>query len=260
MSRPLSLTALFLLLLALGALRSGAATTAHNSLDALAASAEEAFQNGRYPEAVRKFEQLAAQVPDPAVLYNLGTAQAQAGQKGMAIWRYLQAEELAPRDPDIRNNLRTLAPNLSEQLAIAPVLPIDWLYHHFTGNEWATIAGGASVLAMLLGAFYFWRSRRRGAWRWLTRGVILPLVLVAALAYPFAFTHFYYEDVLWRGVVVAEQTVARAGPSLSQIETDTLPVGTVIRIIPDDVGSGWYKFSYAGGRMGFVESSRVRPL
>jgi len=88
----------------------------------LARAAETAFLAGRYDEAAQKYEELARESRgDAAVLYNLATAQARAGRKGLAIWRYLQALELTPRDRDIRNNLLALAPDAFDRLAIAPL-------------------------------------------------------------------------------------------------------------------------------------------
>jgi uncharacterized protein YgiM (DUF1202 family) len=85
------------------------------------------------------------------------------------------------------------------------------------------------------------------------------LGLLAAVAWPFALAHFYFEELTWRAVVVAERTVARTGPSASQIENFSLQVGTVIHVL-DESNAGWVKFSYAGGRKGFVERSRVEFL
>lgn len=241
--------------LSLGAAPKAAA----QSQDALIHQAEEAFAVKRYPEAIQAYERLAEQAPaDPAVLYNLGTAYAQSGQRGMAIWRYLQALEIAPRDRETWQNLQILAPKIAEQMAVTPIPPVDWLYQHFTGDEWAAMAGGTTALALLLLALYYWRGGR-GLTRAPLRGLILSLLGLAVLTWPFAVLHFYHEDTTWRGVVVGEKTSARAGPSENQTETDKLPVGTILRI-EDDSTSGWLKFSYAGGRMGFVERGQIRFL
>ena len=85
----------------------------------LAEQAQAAFKDNHYPEAVKIYERLAEQAPgDANVLYNLGTAHARAGQRGLAIWRYLQALRLDPRDADLRANLRLLA------WVLAPLAPM----------------------------------------------------------------------------------------------------------------------------------------
>lgn len=226
----------------------------------MSAEAQAAFTNGQYADAVKLYEKIAEQYPgDPDVLYNLGTACARAGQRGLAIWRYLQALRIDPRDQDIRANLEILSPEIFQQLAITPIPPVNWLYQRFTTSEWAWAAGAAATLAMLLGAAFFFRLYRNRRLSGPLRAAVLALLLFAAVAYPFAFTHYFAEDDSWRGVVVAEKTVARAGPSANQTETDSLPVGTVLRIL-ESTPTGWLKFSYAGGRMGFVEQDRVRNL
>lgn len=246
--------------LILAALLALAAPAARAADPKLAADAQAAFTNGNYAEAVKLYEHLAEQAPgDPGVLYDLGTAYARAGQRGLAIWRYLQALRLEPRDQDTRVNLEILAPDIFQQLAVTPIPPVNWLYQHFTTSEWALAAGAAATVAMLLGAAFFFRLYRNPRLSGPVRAAILALLLFAAVAYPFAFMHYFAEEESWRGVVVAEKTVARAGPSANQTETDALPVGTVVRVM-ESTPTGWLKFSYAGGRMGFVEQDRVKNL
>lgn len=228
-----------------------------SALGELAGAAEADYQAGRYGEAVKKYEQLAERAPhDPALLYNLATAHERAGQRGLAIWRYLQAQELSPRDPDIRHNLTLLAPEIAKQTAIAPIPPVNWLYHQFSANEWAGAAGVTGVLAMLLLALV-WRQEARPWVSRVLRRLALALAVAAAIGWPFAIARYYHEDVLHQAVVTEDKTVSRTGPGANHVETYPLPVGTVVRV-EDEPTRGWVKFSYAGGRVGYVERSRVR--
>lgn len=221
--------------------------------------AQEAFNEGRYDQSIKLYEKLVERAPgNPDLLYNLGTAHARAGQRGFAIWRYLQAMRSDPRDGDLNFNLEMLDPEIFQQLAVTPIPPVNWLYLHFTTNEWTAIAGLSALLAMAFGALYIFKFHR-ATWGGHLRTTGLALLLFAAVAYPFAFTHYFNEDQAWRCVVVADNTVARVAPNVNQTETDTLPVGTVIKVLESKT-PGWYKFIYRGGRMGFVERERVRSL
>jgi tetratricopeptide (TPR) repeat protein len=228
-------------------------------LDLVRAS-ESAYKNNNFAEAVRDYERLAERAPsDPAVLYNLGTAYARSGQPGHAIWRYLKVIDLAPRDRDTRENLDLLAPQWRQQWAITPLPPINRLYLQLTANEWTEVGGAAAVLALLLGALYFRTPRSRVAARRLVRGLCAAATIAAAIAWPLAIVHYYQENMTWRAVVVEQNTVAHTGPGENQIQTDALPMGTVLRVL-DDSTPGWLKYSYAGGRKGFVQRDRIRFL
>ncbi len=245
------LAALFLLLAA-------ATARAADDPNKLVIDAEEAYRQGKYEESARVYEKLVELAPhDPAVLYNLGTAYARVNQRGLAIWRYLQAERLMPRERTIKENLRILAPEIDQQLAISPLPPIDWVYNYLTANEWGRLAAGALVLVCLLGALYFWLPRENPRRQWVMKGVWLAGLLAAA-SWPFALMHFFRAEV-WQGVVVAEGTVARTGPSESQIENFALPAGTVVRIM-ESTTQEWVKISFAGGRVGFIKKEQVRFL
>ena len=64
------------------------------------------YEQGDYAAAIYGFKSLAEDEPSPAILFNLGNAYFKAGQKGRAIYCYRWALQLAPRDPDVRANLR----------------------------------------------------------------------------------------------------------------------------------------------------------
>lgn len=222
------------------------------SASELIQKAKQAFDNRDYTKAIDAYQKLAMQAPhDSRVLYNLGTAQAWAGHRGLAIWRLLQAQQLDPRNPDIRTNLRLVAPEMTHS-------PLGWLYGHFTANEWAAMAGGGSMLFFLLGALYYTR-KSGGSARGRLRPLLWALAVLMVAAWPFALMHYYQREFSWRAVVVADNTVAYTGPSENQIENFKLRPGTIIRI--EDVQTpGWVKFSYAGGRKGFVQRDRIRDL
>lgn len=222
--------------------------------------AESAFRQGEYGRAVALYRELVEDAPDnPALLYNLGTAHARAGERGLAIWRYLQALRLDPRDADLRHNLRILLPDYTQNLAISPLPPINWVYLQLSMNEWTGIGAIGSLLALALLAASFAapaaRRRVRRALRW---GAGAAFV-VALVGWPFAILHYYDEASQWQGVVVSEGTVARTGPSLQQIETFSLPVGKVVNI-EERTDEEWLKIVFTGGRKGYVPADRIRFL
>ena len=223
-------------------------------------AAATAYTNGQYSEAIRRYEKLVEQVPhDPALLYNLGTAYAQAGRRGLAVWRYLQALRMTPRDGDLRANLRLIAPStLYGDLDPTPIPPVNWLHRLLTANEWAKTAMMTTVIALMLAAMACWRPRATRS-RYLLRQLAWSFGVLALVSYPFALTHHYYEEMSWQGVVVAQNTEARTGPSENQLSNFSLPEGRVVHIL-ENIKPGWLKVSFAGGKVGFVQRDHVRFL
>src|SRR6266699_3853607 len=65
------------------------------------------YEEGKFTEAAAAYEKMLRQgQASPALYFNLGNAFFKAGQVGRAVLNYRLAERLAPRDPDVRANLK----------------------------------------------------------------------------------------------------------------------------------------------------------
>src|SRR6266699_3597580 len=96
-----SMTRLILLLwCAWSVARAEDASTAFDQANSL-------YEEGKFTEAAAAYEKMLQQGrASPALYFNLGNAFFKAGQVGRAVLNYRLAERLAPRDPDIRANLK----------------------------------------------------------------------------------------------------------------------------------------------------------
>jgi tetratricopeptide (TPR) repeat protein len=77
----------------------------------------------------------------PALYFNLGNAWFKSGQIGRAIAAYRQAEEISPRDPDVRANLQFARNQVS-----GPKLGAGWLQRQLgtlSVNEWVALSTAA---------------------------------------------------------------------------------------------------------------------
>ncbi len=69
-------------------------------------TANQLYDTGQFSQAARSYQQLVDQgFTDSALFYNLGNAYFKEGDYGRAILNYRRAEQLAPRDADIKANL-----------------------------------------------------------------------------------------------------------------------------------------------------------
>lgn len=222
--------------------------------------AAEASAKGDWKTAIDLYRQILPEgAADPALLYNLGTAYAHAGERGRAVWMLLKARRLAPRDHEIRNNLRLLAPDLDSQIAVFPLAPVQGLYDALSLNEWALLAGFATIVAGALLAVVFSRPRESAS-RALMHRLATVAVILAAVTHHFAAFKYYEEAYSSRGVVVAENTAPRPEPNeASQPYDFVLPPGTVIRVANAGV-RGWVKAIYGGGNEVFIRRDQMEFL
>lgn len=221
-------------------------------------AADEAYSTMDYVTAQNIYEELLAEAPnDPHVLYNLATIYASQEQKGLAIWLYLRALFISPRDGDIRYNLSLLEPEWEEFIAVTPLPVLDKLFYWFSANEWATVAGVATTLALLLG-FAMLKLGRGSRLREIVQQAFRVAIVVACVTYPFAALHYHTQVARRLGVIVAEQTYAYSGPSDTQARKSALAAGTIVEV---DASSSpdWRKVTF-GGNVGYVKKEKLRRL
>lgn len=226
----------------------------------LRSRAAEAYAQGDFRTAIESWEQLREDgVVHPALYYNLGTAYAQIGDAGNATWMLLQAQRLAPRDPDIRENLERMNPDLYQQIAFFPIFPLEFLHRVFSLNEWALIAGAATFAAALFAVFALVRTRP-GRWKTFCRRVGWIAAGLALFAHVFAGIKYWDQILNPSGVVISADTYPRAAPSENaEIYSFTLPAGTVVAI--ENAGQlGWVKAVYGGRNEVFLRTEQVRML
>lgn len=81
-------------------------------------NAEENYQQGKFPEAVRLYIEALKDEPSNASLYhNLALALEKDHKLGAAVAAYLRAVQLQPQDPDFRYNLRFLLDQTEDRLS-----------------------------------------------------------------------------------------------------------------------------------------------
>ena len=139
-------------------------------------SANKLYEEGKFAEAAAAYQKLAQSGQVSAALYfNLGNAFFKSSQNGRAIAAYRQAEQLNPRDPDLRANLQ-FARNQTQGPTLSPSRWQRWL-GRLTLNEWTLLAAGAIWLLLLLLAFLQWRPALKPA----LRTYVLCLAALAVL-------------------------------------------------------------------------------
>lgn len=219
-------------------------------------SANAAFAAGDFGAAKDGFAALIARDgPSPATLFNLGNAAFRAGAVGEAVLSYERALLLAPREQDVRANLRQVrkAAGLPEPDAGTWTRLVGLL----TADGWAWLASGA--LYLLCAALLALRALRRlgpahparGALRW---GVaaLAAMLLVAGAA---CATRLGERD---RAVVLDTDPVLRVAPYPSATVSSELAPGELVRIEREHQGFSLVRT--AAGRSGWLGDAAVARI
>jgi tetratricopeptide (TPR) repeat protein len=244
-----------LLVLALGCSAQGADADASSREQAFE-SANAAFADGRFDEARAALARLAAEGgASPAVLYNLGNAAFRAGKPGEAILAFERALLLAPRDQDVRANLR----QVRKAAGLPEVEEGPWsrLVHALTTNGWAWLASAGlwlACLALLARRFAPANDAGRSARSALfsTAGAGLALVLVAGAAYA---TRLGERD---SAVVLDGDPKLRVAPYASATVSSELPPGDVVRL--ERGHEGFTLVRTSAGRSGWMADGAVARI
>jgi len=239
---------LLMLLLAIVTGASARAATVSSAFD----DANKLYEQGRFADAAAAYEKiLQTGQTSAAVYFNLGNAWFKSGQLGRAILNYRLAEQLAPRDPDIRANLHFARNNVSG----GATRPAD-RWRRWTGrltlNEWTALATGALWVWFVLLALGHLRPALRKSLRGYTAtaGAATGLLAVGlALA-------GYDRLVVRRAIVVTRESVVRYGPLEESQSSYTARDGAELTV--GDQKNGWIEVTDAAGRKGWLRRDQVR--
>ncbi len=194
--------------------------------------AEEAYAAGRPEQAAEIYRGvLAAGWGSADLYYNLGCASFRAGQIGWAAGFLEEARRLAPRDADIRHNLRIVLTQKRDRLqevrpswllgllaglldAYAPVDAVHWLV------ALAWVAGLAAVVHGAAG----------GRARALARRVWPVLAVLAVLAGVALGLKAYQVASAPAGVIVAPEAQVLTGPRTGETVQFVLHEGTFVHL------------------------------
>jgi len=228
-----------------------ASSLSHADVPTAFEQANKLYEQGKFTDAAAGYGKIIADGRvSPALYFNLGNALFKSGQVGRAILNYRLAAQLAPRDPDIRANLR-FARN---QVAGAYARPPGW-WRRWTGqltlNEWTTLAAAAVWLWFALLAIVQWRP----AWRKPLRGYLGTAGAGAALlSLCLALTSYDWFDIK-SAIVIAREAVVRYGPLEESQSFYTVRDGAELTVL--DTKGDWLQVMDRSKRLGWLRREQV---
>jgi tetratricopeptide (TPR) repeat protein len=216
------------------------------------AEANKLYEEGKYSQAAAAYDGLLQRGRiSPEIYFNAGDAWFKAAQMGRAIYSFRRAEELAPRDPDIRANLQIARNQAGTGAAALPGNRWTRWVERLTLNEWTVSASAAAALFFLLltarqlsPAF----AKSTGGWSIILAAVSVWLLACLGLS----------VDQRWlekSSIVLVSEAVARRGPMDESQSAFTAHDGAELMVLSRD--GDWLQVSDAAKHIGWLQQKEV---
>lgn len=204
------------------------------------------YQSGDYEQAARVFQQgVDLGVVDAALFYNLGNAYYQQGDYGRAILNYRRAENLAPRDADIRANLTLLRSQTTDRVEGTDdelEVRISRIGDIFSQDELALIALGLWLAFVILFIAYRWAQPGTVLREGFLYGWVAVLILLALSGFALT-SRMMGQGARQEAVILAPQVEVTSAPGGGTLQF-VLHAGTEVVVLEER--TGWRRITLAG--------------
>ncbi len=210
------------------------------------------YEEGHYAQAAAAYQDLLEHGHvSPAIYFNAGNAWFKSGQIGRAIYCYRRAEELAPRDPDIRANLGIARTQAGTNIAALPGNRWTRWVGRLTLNEWTTAASvSVGLFFLVLMARQISPRFNRSAGGLIVGLAVLSLWLLTCLG--LSIDQRLLEE---SSIVIVPEAVARRGPMDESQSAFTVHDGAELTVVAHD--GDWLQVGGASREMGWLPQKDV---
>ena len=229
--------------------------------NALFDKATEAYNQGRYDDAISYYEQiLESGKHSAAVYFNLGNSHYKKNEIAPSIYYYEKALLLEPGDPEIQNNLRFARNMTLDAITPLPQTDLQRLYQRLVYalslDGWAYV--GIFFALLFVGAYLFFlasNTPNRKRIGLITSLVSLMLAIVCT-------TLSYLQYRAYRkdqpAIVFAREIPVRSEPNERGSSAFLLHEGTRVQVL--DSLDQWRKIRLADGQNGWIPAESIRLL
>jgi tetratricopeptide (TPR) repeat protein len=213
-------------------------------------AANKLYEQGKYSEAAAAYQKLIQSgSASAAVYYNLGNSFFKHGELGRAISAFRHAQQLSPRDPDVRANLQFARNQRQGPSAI----PGRWQgpLAKLSLNEWTVMTSSALWLIFLLLALGQWRPALKPA----ISGYLLTLGIITGLLCACLGLSAYQNLYQTNAIVIVRDASVHNGPFDESPNAFTVHDGAELTIL--DRKDQWLQVSAGSRRLGWIHADQV---
>ena len=216
-------------------------------------AANKLYAEGKFSEAAAGYEKiLQVGTVSPALLFNAANAEFKSGHLGNAIAAYRRAEQLSPRDAELRANLAFVR----NQVQGATLRESRW-------QNWAgalTLNEGAvltAILFWLTAALFIARQIRPALVPRLknTARMLVALTLCSGTVLAVQAANYFLSST---AVITADNATARSGPFDDAQSAFTARDGAELSVL--DRREGWVQVASGAGKSGWLPMKQVEVL
>ncbi|WP_282031182.1 tetratricopeptide repeat protein [Winogradskyella eximia] len=229
--------------------------------DSVFSEANTLYNNGKYAEAIDKYESILDSDQHSAELYfNLGNANYKLNNIAPSIYYYEKALLLEPNDKDIQNNL-AFAQNMTiDAIEIVPKVGfsriINNIVNTFNTDTWARIAiGGVLLFVVIFLAYHFSYTSSK-------KRIAFVTSIISLFIGCFSVVMAFQKDSLDRkdnpGIVFSQETRVKTDPNSASEEVFRLHEGTKVQVI--ETYEDWKKIKLSDNSTGWIPSEDIKLL
>lgn len=230
--------------------------------DTLFDEANALYNDGKYAEAIDKYETILASGQHSAELYfNLGNANYKLNNIAPSIYYYEKALLLNPEDKDIKNNLVGYAQNMTidaidnvPQVGFTRI--INNIVNSFSTDTWAKIAVIGVVIFVVLFLLYHFSyatSKKRVAFV-----ISLSSLFLACFSVAMAFQKQSLDKKDNPAIVFAQESRVKSEANKSSEEVFRLHEGTKVQVL--ETYEDWKKIQLSDKSTGWIPSKDIKIL
>ena len=219
------------------------------------------YNDGKYAEAIDKYKVILESGQHSAELYyNMGNAYYKLNNVAESIYYFEKALQLAPNDPDIKNNL-SYAHNMTiDAIDIQTEVGFSKLFKnmvkYFGYETWAKLSVVFIILFVGLFLWYYFSSHTMKK-RFAFISFIVALFCFA-VTITLAFQRFEMDRKDQPAIVFAQEANVKNDPNPNGQDLFQLHEGTKVQVL--ETFEGWSKIKLSDGKTGWIKASDIKPL
>lgn len=222
--------------------------------------ANQRYQSGAYSQAADLYAHLInqQQIKTSALYYNLGNCFYRTGQMGRAILYYEKALLLAPRSPEIRQNLVFARGQTIDRIdSTIPFISAVFsrILSYFTLNEVSWAFWSIAIVFLFISGLIL---NRRASSRMIQGYVYVALPLILGIGILFALKLYMYAYQP-QGVVIAPKVEVKSGPGTGFQTLFALHDGTKFSYTGDRQAD-WVRLELDNGNNGWLPADMVSAI
>ncbi len=218
--------------------------------------ANDLFKSDLYDEALDLYQKISLIKATPEAFYNLGNAAYKEKKLGLSIASYEKAKMLAPRDPDVKHNLRFVKGLVDTKVEDKRNDIIKLM--EFISGQWTLIEIQIILFSVLLIAFLWMIIRlllKRAPMQNLFSKYLITLLCVVIFL---TGVKYWVDQYVSYAIVIRKDAPARYGPSLEEKTVFKLAEGLKVRVLESE--SNWNRVQLFNEDHGWISKDDLEVI